>query len=140
MGIELSFIIKALAVLIIIFVIINRVLTYRARHLRYFLNEVANKCEIDPHFENHLCTTIYYDRAHVLGMVNVDKRGVFLYSLNRFNVLLPWEKIISIRFVELKGDKIANFRISSHQGVNRKLSFEWDSVFNEKIPGSVSQV
>ena len=137
---ELLLVLIILASIVLFFVLINVIATYRARHLINFMKEVGTETDVDPYFWDYKNTVICFGSAFLPGKIEVNEVGVFLHALDQFNIRIDWGKIVAIRFVELKKMRAANLRIATPKGIERRLVVEWMPEFNEKIPETISVV
>jgi len=128
----------AAAAAMIYFLISYLVLTIRAREMIGFLGEYGRKSNADPFFENFRDSWIYFGRASVFGKSLVHENGISLWSQGRFNVDLSWGVVAAVRVVKLKEKSIANLRVITSEGHERKLSFDFDEASISLIPSTVT--
>ena len=137
MGTEIILALLLITLVIACIYAVNLFVTHKAKALVDFLESEAESCTNDPYFEKYERTRIYFNTAAVAGHYDVNDRGLYLYSNDRFNVRLPWGKIYAVRIVDFKGQKMANFRVNTPYKIDRRLSLEWNPDFNAFIPESV---
>lgn len=140
MSTEAALYILVVAAIVLFFLVVYRFAIYRARYLTQFLQDYGTETDVDPYFWEYDDTVIYFQRAALSGKYEIDEDGIFLHAFDQFNTRLPWEKIAAIRFLDFNGTKVANLRLITPDGVERRLSFEWKDKPTDSIPDTVSVI
>jgi hypothetical protein len=112
---------------------------FRSRPLRQFLKEIARPVGKD-YFDFHsdkASSKIYYGNSFVTGTSVVSSDGIYLESVFKFYVVIPWKAIYSIRAITVNGQRVANLRIGTGKELNRQLVIPWSSKFQVHIPEAV---
>lgn len=113
----------------------------KSRELTQFLNSVADpvgKDYFDRWSETAVCDAfLQYGDSVIPGSLCASKEGVYLESVLRFHVLIPWEIITAIRVIGTNGKLSANLRIQQGNELNRQLTVSWDSAIHKYIPETV---
>lgn len=137
---EVLLVLLVLAAIVSLFAIVNFTIKHRARDLISFVNELECDSDVDPYFWEYADGGIFFEKAFLVGKINVDGEGIFLHAKGQFNSRLPWEIISAIGIVELNGDKVANLRIATSNGIDRRLSMQWMDNFSQYVPEAVAIV
>tara|TARA_R110001592_G_scaffold254048_7_gene517266 strand:- start:19082 stop:19507 length:426 start_codon:yes stop_codon:yes gene_type:complete len=127
-------------VAILILLSVANIVSFRqSRELRAFLNAVARPVPsdyFDP-FSAKAGDLIQYRKTQVSGASNVSSEGIYLESVFKFHVVIPWAVVIAIRVLTIKGKLVANLKISHNNEIDRELIISWHPDYNEFIPKNV---
>lgn len=108
-----------------------------AQFLKLVANPVGKDC-FDPWSETAVCNALFqYGDSVTPGSLSASKEGVYLESVLRFHVLIPWGIITAIRVVSTNGKLTANLRIRQGNELNRQLTVSWNSAIQEYVPETV---
>lgn len=138
----MEWILIAVGGLILLPSIANIISIIQARKLKNFLSSVGTsvpKDYFDPFSEKAL-NLIHYEGAAVSGLSSVSSDGIYLESIFKFHVVIPWEAIFSIRVCEHKGKPYAHLRIRHEGEINRELTVPWSAGFERNVPNVVSLI
>lgn len=90
----------------------------------------------DPFSEKARSSIQYRDKV-VSGLTSASKEGIYLESIFKFYVVIPWEIISAIRIEDVRQETFANLRIRQGGEIDRKLSICWNHAFEKFIPETV---
>ena len=137
-----DWLIYALCIFVAGIAVVNVMSIYQGRELARFLSSVGTpvaKDYFNP-FGEKAGSTIQYGKAAVSGFTSVSDEGVYLESVFKFYVVVPWSNIYAIRIVDTRKGTIANLRISHNSEINREILVSWNHEFDKTIPDTVTVV
>ncbi len=137
-----DWIIYAVVIFLAAIIVVNVISMYQAHGLIQFLKSVGKpvtKDYFDP-FAAKAGSSIQYGDITVSGFTSVSKEGIYLESVFKFYIVVPWSKVCAIRIIEVKKRTFANLRISHEGEINRRLIISWNREFDKLIPETVSVV
>lgn len=135
---EVFLILMILAAVVCAIAILAKVLIYRAKNLTKMIQIVSDPVDIDPAFAGHPYKRIYFEEAAYLGRIGVSDRGIYLYSVGKFNALIPWGRVAALRLVDYQGRLVAHPKLVVDGQPYRQLLIDWDMEFDQFIPDSLS--
>lgn len=113
----------------------------KSRELAQFLDSVASPVDkdyFDRWSDTAVCNAFFqYGESVIPGSLSASKEGVYLESVLRFHVLIPWGIITAIRVVSTNGQLAANLRIRQGNELNRQLTVSWNSAIQKYVPETV---
>ncbi|GAA4107335.1 hypothetical protein [Zhongshania borealis] len=115
--------------------VINLHAILKSRVVKSYICNFSYHADINSVVDNKVMGMLYFpEKISFVVYVGVTPEGIFIYSLYKFSIVIPWKNLAAVRVINAKGSILANLRLYSEGIVDRKLLIPWKNEFNSEIP------